>query len=169
MAYAEKSKEENLSEKLIKANRVAKVIKGGRIFSFSALVVVGDGDGRIGVGSGKAREGPVAIQKAMAYARMNMIKVHLNGGTIQYAVKGRHGASLVYMQPASEGTGVIAGGTMRALLEVAGVCDVLCKCYGSTRPNNVVWATVAALRSLQSPREVAARRGLSVEQIWQGS
>ncbi|WP_372610377.1 30S ribosomal protein S5 [Halomonas sp.] len=155
----------DLQEKLVQVNRVAKVVKGGRIFGFTALTVVGDGKGRVGFGRGKAREVPVAIQKAMDQARRNMIKVHLTGGTLQYPVKARHGASKVYMQPASEGTGIIAGGAMRSVLELAGVHDVLAKCYGSTNPVNVVRATVNGLASIHSPDDIAAKRGLSVEAI----
>lgn len=137
----------DLQEKLVQINRVAKVVKGGRIFGFTALTVVGDGNGRVGFGRGKAREVPVAIQKAMDQARRNMVKVNLTGGTLQYPVKARHGASKVYMQPASEGTGIIAGGAMRSVLELAGVHNVLAKCYGSTNPVNVVRATVNGLAS----------------------
>ncbi|WP_163560114.1 30S ribosomal protein S5 [Halomonas sp. NO4] len=155
----------DLQEKLVQVNRVAKVVKGGRIFGFTALTVVGDGNGRVGFGRGKAREVPVAIQKAMDQARRNMIKVSLKGHTLQYPVKARHGASKVYMQPASEGTGIIAGGAMRSVLELAGVHDVLAKCYGSTNPVNVVRATVNGLASMQSPDDIAAKRGLSVEAI----
>ena len=121
---------DDLIEKLVTVNRVAKVVKGGRQFGFTALTVVGDGQGQVGFGYGKAREVPIAIQKAMQAARKNMISVNLNNDTLQYAKKGRHGATMVYMQPASEGTGVIAGGTMRALLEAAGIQNVLAKCYG---------------------------------------
>ncbi|MBB3191718.1 30S ribosomal protein S5 [Halomonas cerina] len=155
----------DLQEKLVQVNRVAKVVKGGRVFGFTALTVVGDGNGRVGFGRGKAREVPVAIQKAMEQARRNMVKVNLTGGTLQYPVKARHGASKVYMQPASEGTGIIAGGAMRSVLELAGVHNVLAKCYGSTNPVNVVRATVNGLASLQSPEDVAAKRGLPVEAI----
>ncbi|MCG7601349.1 30S ribosomal protein S5 [Halomonas sp. McH1-25] len=155
----------DLQEKLVQVNRVAKVVKGGRIFGFTALTVVGDGNGRVGFGRGKAREVPVAIQKAMDQARRNMIKVSLKGSTLQYPVKARHGASKVYMQPASEGTGIIAGGAMRSVLELAGVHDVLAKCYGSTNPVNVVRATINGLSSMQSPDDIAAKRGLSVEEI----
>ena len=157
--------DEGLIEKLVQVNRVAKVVKGGRIFGFTALTVVGDGKGKVGFGRGKAREVPVAIQKAMESARRNMIQVDLNGDTLQYPVKARHGASKVYMQPASQGTGVIAGGAMRAVLEVAGVHNVLAKCYGSTNPVNVVYATFKGLRDMRSPEGVAAKRGLSVEEI----
>ena len=156
---------EGLEEKLVQVNRVAKTVKGGRIFAFTALTVVGDGNGRVGFGRGKAREVPAAIQKAMESARRNMIQVELNGDTLQYPTKGRHGASKVYMQPASQGTGVIAGGAMRAVLELAGVQNVLAKCYGSTNPVNVVRATFEALRAMRSPEQVAAKRGKSVEEI----
>ena len=155
----------DLQQKLVQVNRVAKVVKGGRIFGFTALTVVGDGNGRVGFGRGKAREVPVAIQKAMDQARRNMVKVNLRGHTLQYPVKARHGASRVFMQPASEGTGVIDGGAMRSVLELAGVHDVLAKCYGSTNPVNVVRATVKGLASMQSPDDIAAKRGMSVEAI----
>ena len=158
-------KNEGLQEKLVQVNRVAKVVKGGRIFSFTALTVVGDGNGRVGFGYGKAREVPAAIQKAMEKARRNMVNVDLNGHTLQHPIKGRHSGSKVYMQPASEGTGIIAGGAMRAVLEVAGVQNVLSKCYGSTNPINVVRATINALTEMNSPAGVAAKRGLSVEEI----
>jgi small subunit ribosomal protein S5 len=158
-------KAEGLQEKLVQVNRVAKVVKGGRIFAFTALTVVGDGKGKVGFGRGKAREVPQAIQKSLEAARKNMIKVDLNGTTIQHPIKARHGASAVFMQPASEGTGVIAGGAMRAVLEVAGVQNVLAKCYGSTNPVNVVRATYEGLRAMKSPEEIAAKRGKSVEQI----
>lgn len=157
--------EGDLQEKLVQVNRVAKTVKGGRIMSFTALTVVGDGNGRVGYGRGKAREVPVAIQKAMEAARRNMIKVELTNGTLQYPVKASHGASKVYMQPASEGTGVIAGGAMRAVLEIAGVHNVLAKCYGSTNPVNVVRATYNGLRDMVAPEDVAAKRGKTVEDI----
>ena len=167
MAYNKKddANSDGLQEKLVQVNRVAKTVKGGRIFGFTALTVVGDGNGKVGFGRGKAREVPVAIQKAMEAARRNMINVELNGDTLQYAIKGSHGASKVYMQPASQGTGVIAGGAMRAVLEIAGVQNVLAKCYGSTNPVNVVRATFAALNAMTSPESVAAKRGKSVEDI----
>lgn len=167
MALAERTDKDNegMIEKLVQVNRVAKVVKGGRIFSFTALTVVGDGNGRVGFGRGKAREVPLAIQKAMEAARRNMISVDLNGNTLQYAIKANHGASKVYMQPASEGTGVIAGGAMRAVLEIAGVQNVLAKCYGSTNPVNVVRATFNGLKKMRSPDEVAAKRGKTVEEI----
>ena len=158
-------KDGDLQEKLVQVNRVAKVVKGGRIFGFTALTVVGDGKGRVGFGRGKAREVPAAIQKAMEQARRNMVSVELNGDTLQYPIKARHGASKVYMQPASQGTGVIAGGAMRAVLELAGVHNVLAKCYGSTNPVNVVRATVKGLATMKSPEDVAAKRGKSVDEI----
>ena len=158
-------KDGDLQEKLVQVNRVAKVVKGGRIFGFTALTVVGDGKGRVGFGRGKAREVPAAIQKAMEQARRNMVSVELNGDTLQYPIKARHGASKVYMQPASQGTGVIAGGAMRAVLELAGVHNVLAKCYGSTNPVNVVRATFNGLAQMKSPEQVAAKRGKSVEDI----
>lgn len=157
--------EEGLQEKLIQVNRVAKVVKGGRIFSFTALTAVGDGNGRVGFGRGKAREVPQAIQKAMEAARRNMINVRLDGSTLQYPVKANHGASRIFMQPASEGTGVIAGGAMRSILELAGVHNVLAKCYGSTNPVNVVRATFKGLKSMRAPEEIAAKRGKALEDI----
>lgn len=165
MSRVEPQQSGELLEKLIAVNRVAKVVKGGRIFSFTALTVVGDGAGRVGFGYGKAREVPAAIQKAMEKARRNLVTVDLNGHTLQHPIKGRHSGSKVYMQPASEGTGIIAGGAMRAVLEVAGVQNVLSKCYGSTNPINVVRATIKALTDMNSPEQVAAKRGLSVEEI----
>jgi small subunit ribosomal protein S5 len=164
MSVEEKNGPE-LQEKLVQVNRVAKVVKGGRIFGFTALTVVGDGQGRVGFGRGKAREVPTAIQKAMDAARKNMVNVPLNGTTLQYPLSAKHGGSKVYMQPASEGTGIIAGGAMRAVLEVAGIQNVLAKCYGSTNPVNVVRATVKGLSDMQSPEAVAAKRGKSVEEI----
>ena len=156
---------DDLVEKLVAINRVAKVVKGGRQFGFTALTVVGDGKGRVGMGRGKAREVPAAIQKAMENARKNMISVSLKGGTLQYAMTARHGAAKVYMQPASEGTGIIAGGPMRAVFEVLGVHDVLAKCIGSPNPINVIRATVKGLAGMASPAQIAAKRGLTVEQI----
>ena len=152
-------------EKLVTVNRVAKVVKGGRQFGFTALTVVGDGQGKVGFGYGKAREVPIAIQKAMQAARKNMIKVNLTNHTLQYARKGRHGATYVYMQPASDGTGIIAGGAMRAVFECAGVRNVLAKSYGSRNPINVVRATIKALSGFYSPEQIAARRGKTVEEI----
>jgi small subunit ribosomal protein S5 len=152
-------------EKLVAINRVAKVVKGGRQFGFTALTVVGDGNGKVGFGYGKAREVPLAIQKAMDKARKNMRTVALEEGTLQYALKGRHGAARVYMQPASEGTGIIAGGAMRAVFEAVGVRNVLAKIMGTNNPINVVRATVNGLTEMQSPESVAAKRGKNVEEI----
>jgi small subunit ribosomal protein S5 len=165
MAKFEEQQQSDLAEKLIAVNRVSKVVKGGRIFSFTALTVVGDGAGKIGFGYGKAREVPAAIQKAMEKARRNMVTIDLRGTTLQHAVKGKHSGSQVYMQPASDGTGIIAGGAMRAVLEVAGVQNVLSKCYGSTNPINIVRATFNALQGMNTPRGIAAKRGLSVKEI----
>ena len=156
---------DDLLEKLVTVNRVAKVVKGGRQFGFTALTVVGDGNGRVGFGYGKAREVPIAIQKAMQAARKDMIDVNLTNETLQYAKKGRHGATYVYMQPASEGTGIIAGGAMRAVFECAGVRNVLAKSYGSRNPINVVRATISALKEIHSPQQVAAKRGKKVKEI----
>jgi small subunit ribosomal protein S5 len=161
----EQQQANDLQEKLIAVNRVSKTVKGGRIFSFTALTVVGDGNGRVGFGYGKAREVPAAIQKAMEKARRNMVTVALNDGTLHHAVKGRHTGSKVYMQPATEGTGIIAGGAMRAVLEVVGVHNVLAKAYGSTNPINIVRATIDGLSGMKSPEMVAAKRGLTVESI----
>ncbi|AGA91547.1 ribosomal protein S5, bacterial/organelle type [Thioflavicoccus mobilis 8321] len=156
---------DELLEKLVTVNRVAKVVKGGRQFGFAALTVVGDGKGRVGFGTGKAREVPVAIQKAMECARKNMIDVKLNGTTLQYPLIGRHGAARVFMQPASDGTGIIAGGAMRAVFEVLGVQNVLAKCIGTNNPINVVRATVAGLQGMRNPETMAAKRGKTVEEI----
>ncbi|MEK6551212.1 MAG: 30S ribosomal protein S5 [Pseudomonadota bacterium] len=152
-------------EKLINIRRVAKTVKGGRLFGFSALTVVGDGAGRVGIGSGKAREVPVAVQKAMDNARRNMVQVPLKGVTLHHAIIAHHGASRVVMKPASVGTGIIAGGAMRAVFEVAGVHDVLAKCVGSRNPINVVRATLKGLLAIQSPERVARKRGKTVEEI----
>ncbi|WOH36968.1 30S ribosomal protein S5 [Thalassotalea fonticola] len=165
MANVENTQQSEFAEKLIAVNRVSKVVKGGRIFSFTALTVVGDGNGRVGFGYGKAREVPAAIQKAMEKARRNIVNIDLKGTTLQHAVKGKHSGSKVYMQPASDGTGIIAGGAMRAVLEVAGVQNVLSKVYGSTNPINVVRATIGALADMKSPETVAAKRGLNVTDI----
>tara|TARA_B100001093_G_C26801381_1_gene1003555 strand:+ start:112 stop:618 length:507 start_codon:yes stop_codon:yes gene_type:complete len=156
---------DDLIEKLVTVNRVAKVVKGGRQFGFTALTVVGDGVGRVGFGYGKAREVPIAIQKAMQAARKNMISINLNNDTLQYAKKGRHGATLVYMQPASEGTGVIAGGAMRAVFEAVGIRNVLAKSYGSRNPINIVRATIKGLSEVHSPQSVAAKRGKKIKEI----
>ena len=156
---------DDLMEKLVAVNRVAKVVKGGRQFGFTALTVVGDGNGKVGFGYGKAREVPLAIQKAMEKARANMITVSIKNGTLQYPLKARHGAAKVYMQPASEGTGVIAGGAMRAVFEAVGVHNVLAKCNGSRNPINLVRATINGLRDMKAPEDIAAKRGKTVEQI----
>jgi small subunit ribosomal protein S5 len=156
---------DGLLEKLITVNRVAKVVKGGRQFGFTALTVVGDGEGRVGYGYGKAREVPVAIQKAMEAARKNMITVNLKGDTLQYALTGRHGAAKVFMKPASEGTGIIAGGAMRAVFEVVGVRDVLAKCIGSNNPINVLRATIRGLDEMRSPEDMASKRGKTIQEI----
>lgn len=166
MAGFENQATDGMIEKLIGVNRVAKTVKGGRIFSFTALTVVGDGNGKVGFGTGKAREVPAAIAKAMEVARKNMRKVNITeDGTLQYPVTSRHGAAKVYMQPASEGTGVIAGGAMRAVFEVVGVHNVLAKCIGSNNPINVVRATMNGLTDMSSPESVAAKRGKSVKEI----
>lgn len=157
---------DGLIEKLVGVNRVSKTVKGGRIFQFSAITVVGDGQGNIGFGTGKAREVPAAIAKAMENARRNMRKVSItDNGTLQYPVKARHGAAKIYMQPASEGTGVIAGGAMRAVLEAAGVHNVLAKCIGSNNQINVIRATMKGLTDMSSPEAVAAKRGKTVKEI----
>ena len=156
---------EDFQEHLINVRRVAKVVKGGRIFGFSALTVVGDGKGKIGMGRDKAREVPLAVAKAMEAARRDMAKVHLNDGSLEYSVVARHGGAKVVMRPASEGTGIIAGGTMRAVFEAAGVRNVLAKCIGSTNPVNVVRATLKGLRGVQKPEYVASKRGHSLEHV----
>ncbi len=156
---------EELLEKLVKVNRVAKVVKGGRQFGFTALTVVGDGNGRIGYGYGKAKEVPLAIQKAMEKARRDMTKVPIINSTLHYPLVGKHGAARVYMQPASEGTGIIAGGAMRAVFEVVGISNVLAKCIGTTNPINIVKATINGLRSVQSPQYVSNKRGKKLEHI----
>ncbi len=156
---------EGYLEKLVAVNRVAKVVKGGRIFGFAALTVVGDGNGRVGMGRGKAREVPAAIQKSMENARRNMNTIALKGDTLQYALIGEHGAAKVYMQPASQGTGIIAGGPMRAVFEAVGVHNVLAKCIGTTNPINVVRATINGLCNMSSPDAIATKRGKTVEEI----
>jgi small subunit ribosomal protein S5 len=158
-------RDDGLREKMIAVNRVTKVVKGGRILGFAALTVVGDGDGRIGMGKGKAREVPVAVQKAMERARRGMQRVPLKNGTLHHAVEAKHGASKVILAPAAEGTGVIAGGPMRAIFDVMGVRNVVAKSHGSTNPYNMVRATLKALEALRTPAEVAAKRGKSVEEI----
>ena len=156
---------DDLMEKLVAVNRVAKVVKGGRQFGFTALTVVGDGNGKVGFGYGKAREVPLAIQKAMEKARANLTTVAITNGTLQYPLNARHGAAKVYMQPASEGTGVIAGGAMRAVFEAVGVHNVLAKCNGSRNPINLVRATISGLQNMKSPQDIAAKRGKTVEEI----
>jgi len=156
---------DGLREKMVAVNRVTKVVKGGRVLGFAALTVVGDGDGGIGMGKGKAREVPVAVQKAMEEARRKLFKVKLKNGTLHHAVTGRWGSAHVLMQPAHEGTGIIAGGPMRAVFEVMGVTNVLAKCFGSTNPYTVVRATLNGLQAMSTPAEIAARRGKTVEEI----
>ncbi len=156
---------EDLQEKLVAVNRVAKVVKGGRQFGFAALTVVGDGNGKVGIGRGKSREVPLAIQKAMEDARRNMVSVPLNEGTLHYAVSARHGAAKVYMQPASEGTGIIAGGAMRAVFEVVGIHNILAKSIGSTNPINVVRATLKGLQQIHAPEKIAAKRGKKLKDL----
>lgn len=163
---ADEGRDDGLREKMIQVNRVTKVVKGGRIMGFAALTVVGDGDGRIGMGKGKAKEVPVAVQKAMESARRNMVKVSLKNGTIHHNVVGEHGAAHVIMAPAPAGTGVIAGGPMRAVFEVMGVTDIVTKSHGSTNPYNMVRATLDALKRSTTPASVAAKRGKTVEEIF---
>jgi len=166
MAKFEKQESaDGLREKMVSVNRVTKVVKGGRILGFAALTVVGDGDGGIGMGKGKSKEVPVAVQKAMDEARRKLVKVNLKNGTLHHAVMGRHGAAKVFIQPASEGTGIIAGGPMRAIFDVMGVHNVLAKCIGSTNPYNVVRATINGLLAMNTPSEIAAKRGKTVEEI----
>lgn len=159
------SQQGQYEEKLIEVRRVATVVKGGRIFRFSALVVVGNGHGKVGIGCGKAREVPEAIRKAMDDARRNLVEIPMSGNTLHHTVTSYHGASKVFMKPASQGTGVIAGGAMRAIFEVAGVKNILAKCYGSTNPVNVVRATMKGLANSHSPQSVADKRGKTVEEI----
>ena len=166
MASVDRKEEgDGLLERLVSVNRVSKVVKGGRQFGFTALTVVGDGNGKIGFGYGKAKEVPIAIQKAMDKARKNIVQVNLKEGTLWHPVKAKHSGSKVYMQPASEGTGVIAGGAMRAVLEAVGVRNVLAKATGSRNPINLVRATIKGLTAISSPEDVAAKRGKSVEDV----
>jgi small subunit ribosomal protein S5 len=158
--------EDGMREKMIAVNRVTKVVKGGRILGFAALTVVGDGDGRIGMGKGKSKEVPAAVQKAMEEARRNLMKVSLKNGTIHHRVVGQHGAASVLMMPAPKGTGIIAGGPMRAVFEVMGITDIVAKSHGSSNPYNMVRATLDALRNSTTAAEVAAKRGKSVEDIF---
>lgn len=161
----ERQQESELLEKLVAVNRVTKVVKGGRQFAFTALVVVGDGKGKVGFGYGKAKEVPVAIQKAMEQAKRSMVFIKLNKDTLQHPIVGKHGAAKVYMQPASEGTGIIAGGAMRAVFEVLGVKDVLAKCMGTRNAGNVVRATINGLKTMTNPQHIAAKRGISIEEV----
>ncbi len=166
MARVERSSSgDDLIEKLVSVNRTAKVVKGGRQFGFTALTVVGDGAGKVGFGYGKAREVPTAIAKAMQQARKNLTTVPLRSDSLHYAMQGRHGTTRVYMQPASDGTGVIAGGGMRAVFECAGVRNVLAKSYGSRNPINVVRATFDAFSRMKAPERIAAKRGKTLEEI----
>ncbi|MEY4750300.1 MAG: hypothetical protein RIQ60_2514 [Pseudomonadota bacterium] len=163
---ADEGRDDGMREKMIQVNRVTKVVKGGRIMAFAALTVVGDGDGRVGMGKGKAREVPVAVQKAMEQARRNLVKVPLKNGTLHHNIRGEHGAAKVLLAPAPAGTGIIAGGPMRAVFEVLGVTDVVAKSLGSTNPYNMVRATFDALTRAVTPAEVAAKRGKTVEEIF---
>ncbi len=160
------SRDDGMREKMIAVNRVTKVVKGGRILAFAALTVVGDGDGRVGMGKGKSKEVPAAVQKAMEEARRNMQKVSLRNGSIHHNVTGHHGAAVVMMAPAPKGTGIIAGGPMRAVFEVMGITDIVAKSHGSSNPYNMVRATLDALEKSTTPSEVAAKRGKSVEDIF---
>jgi small subunit ribosomal protein S5 len=160
------SRDDGLKEKMIAVNRVTKVVKGGRILGFAALTVVGDGDGRVGMGKGKSKEVPAAVQKAMEEARRNMHKVSLKNGTIHHNVTGHHGAANVQMAPAPKGTGIIAGGPMRAVFEVMGITDIVAKSHGSSNPYNMVRATLDALIKSTTAAEVAAKRGKSVEELF---
>ena len=158
-------RDDGMREKMVSVNRVTKVVKGGRILGFAALTVVGDGDGGIGMGKGKSREVPVAVQKAMEEARRKLFKVSLKNGTLHHTVMGKHGATTVMIQPAPDGTGIIAGGAMRAVFEVIGITNVVAKAHGSTNPYNIVRATLNGLANMNTPAEIAAKRGKSVEQI----
>lgn len=165
MAAEQQAQTDGLQEKLVAVERNSKVVKGGRIFSFSASVVVGDGNGRIGIGRGKAREVPVAIQKAMEAARKGMVDVELNGKTIFHEIVGRHGSTRVFMKNAAPGTGIKAGGAMRPVFEVLGIENVLAKIIGATNPDNVMLATLDGLQKMSSPEAIARKRGKSVEAI----
>lgn len=156
---------DDLREKMVAINRVTKVVKGGRILGFAALTVVGDGDGGVGMGKGKSREVPVAVQKAMDEARRRMVKIKLRNGTIYHPIIASHGAAKIYMQPAPEGTGIIAGGPMRAIFEVMGMTNILAKCIGSTNPYNVVRATLKGLSQMNTPATIAAKRNKSIKEI----
>ena len=161
----DEGRDDGLREKMIAVNRVTKVVKGGRILGFAALTVVGDGDGRVGMGKGKSKEVPAAVQKAMEEARRHMTKVSLKNGTIHHTVTGRHGAASVMMIPAPKGTGIIAGGPMRAVFEVMGITDIVAKSHGTSNPYNMVRATFDALKKQTSPRAVASRRGKKVSEV----
>ncbi len=163
---ADEGRDDGLREKMIQVNRVTKVVKGGRIMGFAALTVVGDGDGRVGMGKGKAREVPLAVQKAMDQARRNMVKVSLKNGSVHHNIRGEHGAAKVLLAPAPAGTGIIAGGPMRAVFEVMGITDIVAKSLGSSNPYNMVRATFDALNKATTPAEVAAKRGLNVEDLF---
>lgn len=163
--YDVSTKTDGIQEKLVSVRRTAQVVKGGRIFSFSAITVVGDGKGRVGIGLGKSREVPAAIQKSLECARRNMVYIPLNGDTLFHEVIANHGASKVIMLPASKGTGIIAGGAMRALFEVVGIQNVLGKCIGSTNPVNVIKATLKALTMMSSPAQVMERRGITRQHL----
>lgn len=171
MAVANKQADNNsktdgrYEERLVSVNRTAKVVKGGRKFAFAALVVVGDGNGRVGIGKGKALEVPEAIRKAMESARRNLILIPLNDTTLHHTIVSNHGATKVFMKPASEGTGIIAGAGMRAIFEVAGIKNVLAKCYGSSNPYNVVLATIKGLAKMKSPQDFANKRSKSLEEF----
>jgi len=167
-SFDQTTKSDGMQEKLVAISRNAKVVKGGKIFSFAAVTVVGDGHGRVGIGRGKAREVPVAIQKSLENARKNMRQVVLKGNTLHHKIIGKHGSTRVFMKPASDGTGIIAGGAMRAVFEVVGVKNVLAKIIGSTNPINVVRATLQALGSISTPEFMAAKRGKSVEELLEG-
>lgn len=168
MSFDESTKTDGYQEKLVSVTRTAKVVKGGRVFGFAVLVVVGDGNGKIGYGRGKAREVPIAIQKAMDQARKNMTYIPLAGTTIHHSITSNYGASKVFMKPASEGTGIIAGGAMRAVFEVLGVKNILSKSIGSTNPGNIVRATIRALTSIGTPDYIAAKRGKTVQEVMAG-
>lgn len=168
MSFDESIKTDGYQEKLVSVNRTAKVVKGGRVFGFAVLVVVGNGGGKIGFGRGKAREVPVAIQKAMDQARKNMTYIPLSGSTVQHEITANYGASKIFMKPASEGTGIIAGGAMRAVFEVLGVKNILAKSIGSTNPGNIVRATIKGLTNITTPEYIAAKRGKSVKEVMAG-
>ncbi|WP_343189886.1 30S ribosomal protein S5 [Buchnera aphidicola] len=163
MKNFEKKKNNELYEKLISVNRVSKTVKGGRVFSFSALTVVGNKNGKVGFGYGKSKEVPFAIQKAMEKARKNMISFFLNKNTLQYSIKETFTGAIIFMKPASDGTGIIAGGAMRAVFEVSGISNVLAKNYGSTNPINVVRATINGLKNMQSPNMISRKRNKKIK------